>query len=171
MICIEIYVSPNQKAQLLKQMPTATIITEPSICIPRTLNKHAGEPLNWRVVKDTFEKLLGKGTVERVDIVTPRDDDQQFRRVFVHMRYWPMDNPSIATWRQTLLDGGELKVVHDHPWFWKCKASRVPKPDRKKPVSCEPYIMSDAPTVEECLPIQDYQQVTPNSENEDSEDM
>lgn len=159
MVRIERYVSPNQLAQLLKQMSSNAIITEPSICIPRTLNKRAGEPLTWRAVKDTFEKLLGKGTVERVDIVTRRDEETQFCRVFVHMRYWQMDNPTVAAWRQTLVDGGELKVVHDHPWFWKCVASRVPKPERKKSVSSDPYIMSedkipDAPTLAEHLPTE-----------------
>jgi hypothetical protein len=135
-------------------MPTDAIITEPSICIPRTLNN-----VTWRVVKDTFEKLLGKGTVDRVDIVTRRDDDTQFCRIFVHMRYWPLKEPGVAAWRQTLVDGGELKVVHNHPWFWKCVASRVPKPEKKKPVSAEPYIMPvdktpDAPTLAEHIPIE-----------------
>ena len=38
------------------------VITEPSICIPRTLNN-----VSWRDVKDTMEAVLGKGTVDRVD--------------------------------------------------------------------------------------------------------
>lgn len=118
-------------------MATETIITEPSICIPRTLNN-----VSWRDVKETFEKVLGKGTVERVDIVTRRDDDSPFCRIFIHLRYWPVDQPGVAAWRQTLVDGGEIKVVHNHPWFWKCVASRVPKPEKKKNVSAEPYIMA-----------------------------
>jgi len=118
-------------------MSTDQIITEPSICIPRTLNN-----VTWRDVKDVFEKLLGKGTVERVDIVTRRDDESPFCRIFVHMRYWPVDQPGVAAWRQTLVDGGEIKVVHNHPWFWKCRASTVAKPEKKKAVSSEPYIMA-----------------------------
>ena len=116
------------------------IITEPSICIPRTLNN-----ITWRDVKDTFEKVLGKGTVERVDIVTRRDDDSPFCRIFIHLRYWPVNEPGVAAWRQTLVDGGEIKVVHNHPWFWKCVASRVAKPDKKKNVSAEPYVMDVRP--------------------------
>ena len=118
---------------------TDQIITEPSICIPRTLNN-----VSWRDVKDTFEKLLGKGTVERVDIVTRRDDDSPFCRIFVHLRYWPLTEKGVADWRQTLLDGGEIKVVHNHPWFWKCVASRIPKPEKKN-VSAQPYIMPPTP--------------------------
>ena len=110
-------------------------ITEPSICIPRTLNN-----VSWRDVKETFEKILGKGTVERVDIVTRRDEDSPFCRIFVHMRYWPVNEPQIAAWRNTLMNGGEMKVVYNHPWFWKCVASRLPKPEKKN-VSAQPYIM------------------------------
>ena len=25
-----------------------------------------------------------------------------------------------------------VKIVYDTPWFWKCSASRVPKPEREK---------------------------------------
>jgi hypothetical protein len=106
------------------QNPVMTeLITEPSICIPRTLNN-----ITWRQVKETFEVLLGKGTVERVDIVASKGDDAQpFCRIFVHFRYWPNNAESMAV-RQRLIDGEVIKVVYDNPWFWKCSASRVPKP-------------------------------------------
>jgi hypothetical protein len=110
-----------------------SLITEPSICIPRTLNN-----LRWYEIKNVFEKLFGKGTVERVDIVRDRAADSAFCRIFIHMRYWPMNRPEIAAWRQTLIDGGDLKVVYDQPWFWKCVASRTPKPVRTG--RSEPYI-------------------------------
>ena len=102
--------------------------TNPSICIPRTLNN-----VNWRTVKDTFEQLCGKGTVERVDIVKKRDDPSPFCRIFVHMRYWPTDNPDVCAIRQRLIDGETIKVVYDNPWFWKCSASHARKPDRTRP--------------------------------------
>lgn len=113
------------------------VITEPSICIPRTLNN-----VSWRDIKDTFETLFGKGTVERVDLVRRRDDDSPFCRIFVHMRYWPQDNEQVMDWRKQLMEGNELKVVYKHPWFWKCVASRLAKPEKKK-VSADPYIMTD----------------------------
>jgi len=105
-----------------------SLITEPSICIPRTLNN-----VNWRQIKETFEQLFGPGTVERVDIVTNRTDASPFCRIFVHMRYWPVEKEEIADIRQRLVDGETVKVVYDNPWFWKCSASRTPKPDRTRP--------------------------------------
>ena len=112
----------------------SVIITEPSICIPRTLNN-----VTWRLVKDTFEQVIGRGTVERVDIVASKNNESTpFCRIFVHFRYWP-NSPEIMAIRQRLIDGEMIKVVYDTPWFWKCAASRVAKPERNQPKTA-PYI-------------------------------
>ena len=112
----------------------AKLVTEPSICIPRTLAN-----VTWFQVKDTFEQLMGRGTVERVDIVAQNGDDKQpFCRIFVHFRYWP-NTPEISAIRERLIGGEVLKVVYDTPWFWKCSASRIPKPV-KTPSNATPYM-------------------------------
>jgi hypothetical protein len=112
----------------------STVITEPSICIPRTLHN-----ITWREVKDVFEQVIGRGTVERVDIVASKNNESTpFCRIFVHFRYWPT-TPNIAALRQRLLDGETIKVVYNNPWFWKCVTSRVPKPTRELPKTT-PYI-------------------------------
>jgi hypothetical protein len=118
-----------------------TIQTEPSICIPRTLNN-----VGWRDVKETFELLFGKGTIERVDIVSKRNSDDPFCKIFVHFRYWPDDTDTQAI-RKRLLDGDTIKVVYDAPWFWKCSASRTPKPERNTPRAA-PYIEVDEKKVD-----------------------
>ena len=106
---------------LKRKMPNRQVVTEPSICIPRTLYN-----VNWQTVKKTFEEILGKGTVERVDIVPCRDQDQ-FCKIFVHFRYWPEDETA-NNMRERLNDGEMVKIVYDAPYFWKCSASRVAKP-------------------------------------------
>ena len=107
-------------------MSSTEVITEPSICIPRTLNN-----TTWRDVKNTFEEILGTGTVERVDIVPSRNNDP-FCKIFIHFRYWPTNEPTAVELRQRLMNGETLNVVYDTPWFWKCSASRLPKPERKR---------------------------------------
>jgi len=109
------------------------VITEPSICIPRTLNN-----VGWREVKDTFEELFGKGTIDRVDIVPVRNADKPMCKIFIHFRYWPTDEASMG-YRESLLKGDTLKVWHDYPRFWKCWASNVAKPDRNTP-KVAPYM-------------------------------
>ena len=116
-----------------------SLITEPSICIPRTLHN-----VGWRDVKNVFETLFGKGTVERVDIVVDKRDASPFCRIFVHMRYWPVDKSDVADIRQRLIDGETIKIVYDNPWFWKCSASRTPKPDRTRSA---PFIQLDTSPV------------------------
>ena len=101
--------------------------SEPSICIPRVFAN-----ITWRVIKDTIEELLGKGCVERVDLVSKTTDDgQPFGRVFIHFRYWPQTE-SAQEIRQQLLAGGSVKIVYDEPWYWKCSMSRVAKPNRER---------------------------------------
>lgn len=115
------------------------VITEPSICIPRTLNN-----ITWRTVKDTFEQILGKGTVERVDLINDRNGEP-FCKVFVHLRYWPADGEAVNI-RDRLVDGEVVKIVYDNPWFWKCSASRLPKPDRDNSTKKTPFVEYQTPT-------------------------
>lgn len=119
----------------------STVITEPSICIPRTLAN-----VTWQDVTIAFEKLIGAGTISRVDLVKDRVQNSKFCRIFVHFRYWPVDNPEIADLRNKLLSGDTIKLVYNNPWFWKCVVSRVPKPERTTPVH-EPFIQYTPPPI------------------------
>ena len=97
--------------------------SEPSICIPRTFPN-----ITWKRVKEVFEQVLGAKCVERIDMVRHKaSDGSEFKRVYVHFKYWPGDSQSQEV-RQRLLDGKDIKIVYDEPWFWKCSASRVPRP-------------------------------------------
>ena len=120
------------------------VITEPSICIPRTLNN-----ITWRTVKDTFEQILGKGTVDRVDLINDRHGEP-FCKVFVHLRYWPTDGEAVNI-RDRLVAGEIVKIVYDTPWFWKCSASRLPKPDRDSSTKKTPYVEYQTPTGQETV--------------------
>ena len=98
--------------------------SQPSVCIPRTF-----ATITWQQVKEVFEEILGPGCVERVDMVRKTGrGDERFQRVFIHFRQWPSSIKAQQV-RQRLLDGNEIKIVYNEPWFWKCSASRVPKPD------------------------------------------
>jgi len=104
--------------------------TEPSICIPRVFPNIGKD----RVI-DTFEEVFGPGCVERVDMVKRENaKGEKFSRVFVHFKEWPETETGNAV-RQRLLKGESIKIVYDDPWFWKCSASRVPKPEDRKRLS------------------------------------
>jgi len=107
-------------------------ITTPSICIPRTFPTIRGEQTK-RAVFRTFRELR-IGIIDRIDTVHKTDkNDERFCTVYIHMKRWNMTNQLARETRQKLLDGKEIKVVYDEPWFWKCTASNIEKPENRYP--------------------------------------
>ena len=155
MKCFSFYtIDALHPQQIVMSKPTIAteVMTEPSICIPRTLNN-----ITWRTVKDTFEEILGKGTVERVDLIHDRNGDP-FCKVFIHLRYWPNDGEAVNI-RERLLVGEMVKIVYDNHWFWKCSASRLPKPDRDSSSKKTPFVEYQTPTKSE--PVADLRTASP----------
>lgn len=94
----------------------------PSICIPRVFKN-----ISWKRIKDVFMDL-NLGYVERVDVVPKTTDKgESYNRVFVHFKSWNKDQQAV---RKRLLSGDSIKILYEDPkpWFWKCSASRVPRP-------------------------------------------
>ena len=105
-------------------------VTGPSICIPRTFPTIRGEQTK-RAVFRTFKELR-IGFIDRIDTVHKTDKNgERFCTVYVHMKNWNMENQLARDTRQKLLDGQEIKVVYDEPWFWKCTASTIEKPENR----------------------------------------
>ena len=105
-------------------------LTTPSICIPRTFPTIRGEQTK-RAVFRTFRELR-IGFIDRIDTVHKTDKNgERFCTVYIHMRNWNMQNQLARDTRQKLLDGEEIKVVYDEPWFWKCTASTIEKPENR----------------------------------------
>jgi hypothetical protein len=104
-------------------------ITHPSICIPRTFPTIRGEQTK-RAVFNTF-KDLRIGYIDRIDTVHKTDKNgERFCTVYVHLK-WSVDSQLARDTRQKLLDGKDVKVVYDEPWFWKCTASTIDKPENR----------------------------------------
>ena len=85
----------------------------PSICIPRVFT-NIGEERVYNV----FQHLrLGK--IQRIDIIERKNErGEPYKRVFIHFDYW-YNTPEARAACNKLLDGKELKIVYDDPWFWK----------------------------------------------------
>ena len=112
--------------EVMKTMSLLTPTSEPSICIPRVFSN-----IDKTLVKSVFEQLFGPGCIERIDMIQKTTGrSEKFQRVFVHFKYWPVTRRNQSV-RQRLIDGHQLKIVYDDPWFWKCSASRIPKPQGK----------------------------------------
>ena len=105
--------------------------SHPSICIPRTFRTIRGDQTK-RAVFNTFRDLR-IGHIDRIDTVHKTDQrGEHYCTVYVHLR-WNMSSQLARETRQKLLDGNDIKVVYDEPWFWKCTMSNMEKPEDRVP--------------------------------------
>ena len=90
----------------------------PSLCIPRVYAN-----ISEARIRKIFDELK-IGIIERIDIVSKTTEKgERFNRVFIHMERWFRDgNAEIA--RERLLNGKDIKIIYDDPWFWKVSAFR-----------------------------------------------
>lgn len=95
----------------------------PVLCIPRVYS-NISESRIRRIFDD-----LNMGELDRIDIVSGKHSakpEEKFNRVFVHFRRWNnSENANVA--RERLLNGKEIKIIYDEPWFWKISAYREPE--------------------------------------------
>jgi len=97
---------------------------EPSICIPRVFKSTTRNE-----ICGVFEKL-GLGAIDRIDMVAKTNERGEcYNKVFIHFKVWNKRNETAQATRDKLLKGEEVKIVYNEPWFWKCSASRVEKPE------------------------------------------
>lgn len=102
----------------------------PSMCIPRVFKN---------VTRDRIGAVfreLDLGIIDRIDMVSRENEKgDKFQRVFVHFKKW-FRNENADRARTMLIEGKEIKVIYDDPWFWKISAnkSKTSNPDqRRKP--------------------------------------
>ena len=98
----------------------------PSLCIPRVFPN-----IDERRIRGIFDSL-NMGEIARVDIVHRQTDKgEKFNRIFIHWKRWN-DGENANQARERLLNGKEIKIIYDDPWFWKISAYREPV---KRPVA------------------------------------
>lgn len=104
-------------------------ITHPSICIPRTFTSIRGKPVKAAVFATMRDLKIG--FIERIDAVQKTDArGERYCTIYIHLK-WNMRDTLARETRQKLLDGNDVKIVYDDPWFWKCTMSTMEKPDRE----------------------------------------
>jgi hypothetical protein len=69
--------------------------------------------------------LLDLGTLDHIDMVERVDTNgKKFQRIFVHFTAWS-SNPEASAVRTRLIEGKEVKIVYDDPWFWKISVNKA----------------------------------------------
>ena len=93
-------------------------LNKPAICIPRVFSN-----VTETKIREVFVKLA-LGDVSRIDIKDRHNEKgEDFKRVYVHFKKWNSSENAQEV-RNKLLDGKDVKVVYDFPWFWKMSASK-----------------------------------------------
>jgi hypothetical protein len=97
----------------------------PSLCIPRVY-PNIDERRIYRIFDD-----LGLGDIDRIDIVRGNNaKGEKCNRVFIHFTRW-YNSRNADTARERLLNGNDIKVIYDDPWFWKVAAYREAPPSHR----------------------------------------
>ena len=91
---------------------------QPSMCIPRVF-----ENINELQVREVFEQL-DLGQLDHIDIIERRSEKgEKYKRIFIHFSKWYWNDDAINA-RRRLIEGKDIKVVYNMPWFWKISANR-----------------------------------------------
>jgi len=89
----------------------------PSICIPFVFPNIKKEH-----IRRVFEELK-LGEIEFIDIhVTPK-----CQRVYIYFKSW-CSGERVDNIKTRLLQGEELKVIYNNPWYWKCYLNNRKQP-------------------------------------------
>jgi len=97
----------------------------PVMCIPRAFLN-----IDEKRIRSIFDEL-NMGAIDHIDIIgKSTEKGEKFNRIFVHFKKW-FSNPNAVTARERLINGKEIKIIYDDPWFWKISAYReAEKPQR-----------------------------------------
>ena len=124
--------------------------SQPSICIPRVFNN-----IDAKKIGNVFDQLqLGK--IKRIDMIECKNEKgEKFKRAFVHFEKWNW-NEDAQSARRKLIEGKEIKIVYDTPWFWKISANRSSATnDRREEGPPAPAIQRSKPHMELDLDLED----------------
>ena len=90
----------------------------PSLCIPRMFPN---------ITKERILQVFGDldiCDIDHIDMIPKTSPTgEKFQRVFIHMAQWK-NNPQAVRARARVLEGKEIKIIYDDPWFWKVSANR-----------------------------------------------
>ena len=133
----------------------------PSLCIPRVFKN---------ITEARIRKTIGElniGDIERIDVITKTSEKgDAFNRVFIHFKKWYTEgNAKIA--RERLLQGKEIKIIYDEPWFWKVSAYRNPRGNNKPiPAPKKKYVKPSFQFEDEKEPETETEKETETKTNE-----
>tara|TARA_B100001093_G_scaffold513859_1_gene586652 strand:- start:5987 stop:6271 length:285 start_codon:yes stop_codon:yes gene_type:complete len=83
-----------------------------SLCIPKVHKKY---DYKW-IFKIVNKYRIGK--IKKVNII-PYHNSYYFNKVVIEFEYWFNTTRNIDI-NKHLINGGNIKIIYDEYWFWKC---------------------------------------------------
>ena len=84
-----------------------------SICIP-SIERN----ISSFDIKKTFEKL-NIGKINNIII----KKKNKHSTAFIYLQEWNITCEKAKTFQKKIIDGEEVNLIYDFPWFWKCRAN------------------------------------------------
>jgi hypothetical protein len=89
----------------------------PSLCIPRVEQSISLKQLTSVI------SSLSIGTIDHIDIIPIKNNENTYKRVFIHFKNWFSDSRTNKIYG-TLKEGKHIKVIYNDPWFWKISLNK-----------------------------------------------
>lgn len=83
-----------------------------SICIPKVHKKYTYKWI-FRIIN---KYKLGK--IKNINII-PYHNSTHFNKVVINFQHWYNTKKNVDI-NQHLNNKGNIKIIYDEPWFWKC---------------------------------------------------
>ena len=84
-----------------------------SICIP-SIERN----ISSFDIKKTFEKLE-IGIINKIII----KKKNKYSSAFIYLQEWNINNKKAKKFHQKIIEGEEVNLIYEFPWFWKCRAN------------------------------------------------
>jgi hypothetical protein len=98
----------------------------PSLCIPRVFPNITKDRI-FKSFKD-----IDIGFIDKIETIICTDKvGKKYQRVFVHLQW--NNAPHAIQMRHRVLEGKDVKIVYDEPWFWKVSATNTQARERTRP--------------------------------------
>lgn len=123
----------------------------PSLCIPRVFSN-----IPDVLIRKTFDDLC-LGEIGQIKRIPTKDDKYKCVRI-VFNKWFNNQNANLS--RERLLNGKEIKVIYDEPWFWKVYAYKQPSKQTKTSNTNRAIVQEQIP-IAPCLQTTTAAQIAP----------
>jgi hypothetical protein len=102
------------------------------LCIPRVF-----DGVSDTDIYNTFNKL-NMGIIQKVEIVSNKYNT--FKRGFVYYKTWNNHSETAKQAMERFESGNDIKIIYNHPWFWKVSISNCVGQGRPRNATKDIYI-------------------------------